>query len=64
LLAGDVAQGSADFPPTTQQIEVHEVLKKELAVAQSELKQLIKKDIAAFNTMLKKKKMPAIITDL
>jgi hypothetical protein len=25
LLAGDVAQGSADFPPTTQQIEVHQV---------------------------------------
>lgn len=64
LLAGDVAQGSADFPPTTQQIEVHQVLKKELAVAQSMLKELIQKDIAAFNTMLKKRNMPTIITNL
>jgi hypothetical protein len=62
LLAGDVAQGSADFPPTAQQIEVHEELKKELIAAQSKLKEFIQKDIAAFNTMLKKRNMPAIIT--
>jgi len=64
LLAGDVAQGSADFPPTTQQIEVHEALKKELTAAQSKLKELIQKDIVAFNKTLKKRKIPAIITDL
>jgi formiminotetrahydrofolate cyclodeaminase len=62
LLAGDVAQGSADFPPTAQQIEVHEELKKELIAAQSKLNEFIQKDIAAFNTMLKKRNMPAIIT--
>jgi len=61
LLAGDIA-GSADFPPTDQQIEVHEELKKELADAEAELSELLDKDIAAFNTLLKEKNIPSIIT--
>jgi hypothetical protein len=40
------------------------VLKKELAVAQSKLKELIQKAIPAFNAMLKKRKIPIIITNL
>ena len=64
ILAGDVAQSSADFPPTTQQIEVHEELKKELAAAQGELNDLIKKDISAFNIMLKARNIPSIITNI
>ena len=61
LLAGDIA-GSADFPPTDQQIEVHDELKKELAAAQEQLNELISKDIDAFNTLLKEKNIPSIIT--
>ncbi len=61
LLAGDIA-GSADSPPTDQQIEVHEELKKELADAEAELSELLDKDIAAFNTLLKEKNIPSIIT--
>ncbi|NQT79414.1 MAG: hypothetical protein HQ555_03345 [Candidatus Aminicenantes bacterium] len=61
LLAGDIA-GSADSPPTDQQIEVHEELKKELADAEAGLSEMLDKDIAAFNTLLKEKNIPSIIT--
>lgn len=60
ILAGDIA-GSADFPPTDQQIEVHEELKKELAAAERELKELIDKDLAAFNMVLKENNINNII---
>lgn len=62
LLAGDVAGMSADFPPTAQQLEVHEELKKELAVALDKLNDLIEKDITAFNMLLKEKNIPSIIS--
>jgi len=61
FLAGVVGAFGADFPPTTQSIEVYEGLKKELATAQSELKELLDKDIPAFNTMLKDKNILNII---
>lgn len=61
LLAGDVANGSADFPPTTQMIEVFEELKKELKEAQGRLKELIDKDIPAFNNLLKENNISHII---
>lgn len=62
LLAGDVANGSADFPPTTQMIEVFEELKKELKEAQGKLKELIDKDTPAFNNLLKENNISHIIT--
>lgn len=52
LLMSDVANDSADFRPTDQQIEVHELLKIELLEAQTQLEKLIKEDIAAFNRLL------------
>ena len=61
LLAGDVAQGSADFPPTDQMNEVHEILKEELAVALGKLNELIDKDIFAFNTLINKNNLNSII---
>jgi photosystem II stability/assembly factor-like uncharacterized protein len=57
LLAGDIAYGSADFPPTDQQIEVHAVLRAELAEAQNRLKYLTEKDLAAFNELLAQKNL-------
>jgi hypothetical protein len=62
VLAGDIAGGSADFPPTDQQVAVHEELKKELASAEKKLSELIAKDIAGFNNLLKEKNIPNIIT--
>jgi hypothetical protein len=44
---------SADFPPTTQQTAVQEELKQRGDKAAQELQQLIGKDLAAFNGMLR-----------
>jgi len=52
LLMSDIANDSADFRPTDQQIEVHELLKSELLEAQAKLEKLIEEDMAAFNRLL------------
>ena len=59
FLAGDI--GKSDFPPTSQQIEVHKMLKEQLVDYQNRLKQLIEKDVKAFNDMLKEKQIPNIL---
>jgi len=59
FLAGSV--GSSDFPPTTQQVEVHEMFKKQLATYQSQLNEMLDKDLPAFNSQLKEKNIPNII---
>jgi photosystem II stability/assembly factor-like uncharacterized protein len=46
-------EGSADFPPTTQQTAVAEELKQRGDKAISEFQQLAAKDLAEFNTMLR-----------
>ncbi len=61
-LAGQV--GDSDFPPTTQQNEVHELLKQQLAKAQEDWKQIETKDLAAFNAMLREKNVPNIIAKM
>ena len=58
-LAGYVGQG--DFPPTTQQVEVHEILKKQLATYQNQFNELLSKDIVAFNNLLREKNIQNII---
>jgi hypothetical protein len=63
ILAGDVANGSADFPPTTQQIAVHQELQSELAPAQSELSKLIAEEIPAFNEMVNGKGVQQIVVN-
>jgi hypothetical protein len=62
FLAGQV--GSSDFPPTDQQIEVHDMLKKQLADYKIRLDQLIEGEIAAYNGKLKAEQLPHILTDL
>jgi hypothetical protein len=52
LLMSDIANDSADFRPTDQQIEVHELLKSELLEAQAKLEKLITEDMATFNRLL------------
>src|SRR3989475_207124 len=58
-LASEV--GSSDFPPTTQQVAVKEELNQQGGKFVQELQQLLAKDIAAFNTMLRGRNIPNII---
>jgi hypothetical protein len=61
ILAGDIG-GSADFPPTQQQLEVHELLKKRLANAQNELDQLLGQELPQFNRLLRDNDLAEIKT--
>ncbi len=58
-LAGYIEQ--TDHPPTTQQVEVHEMFKQQLATHESGLTELLDKDIPEFNALLKEKNIPNII---
>ncbi len=58
-LAGEV--GSTDFPPTAQQIEVHEMYKAQWATYQTELNAVLDEDLAAFNRLLKENKIPHVM---
>jgi photosystem II stability/assembly factor-like uncharacterized protein len=60
-LAAQVAS-SSDFPPTTQQVAVQEELKQQAEKYQQEFQQLVAKDVAAFNAMLRERNIPNIIT--
>jgi photosystem II stability/assembly factor-like uncharacterized protein len=51
----------SDFAPTSQQIEVHEKLKKQLANYQKRFNNLITKDLPEFNVKLKEENIPHII---
>ena len=51
-LAGEV--GSTDFPPTAQQIEVHEMYKAQWAVYRAQIDEVLNEDLTAFNQLLEK----------
>ena len=53
---------SSDFPPTTQQVAVHEELKQQADKCRQELQELLAKDVAAFNALLRERNIPSIIT--
>ena len=55
------AVGSSDFPPTTQQVAVKEELNRQGEQYAQEFQQLLAKDIAAFNTMLRERNVSNII---
>jgi hypothetical protein len=58
-LANEVS--SSDFPPTTQQVAVQEELKQQGEKYLQEYQQLVAKDVAAFNSMLRERNIPNII---
>jgi photosystem II stability/assembly factor-like uncharacterized protein len=58
-LASEVS--SSDFPPTTQQVAVHDELKQQGEKYFQEYQQLMAKDVAAFNALLREKNIPNII---
>ncbi|MGH9710333.1 MAG: sialidase, partial [Candidatus Acidiferrales bacterium] len=51
----------SDFPPTTQQVAVSDELKKQVAQYRNEAQQLMSKDVAAFNSMLRTRNVANII---
>jgi photosystem II stability/assembly factor-like uncharacterized protein len=52
----------ADFPPTHQHREVHEVLRERLAQYEQELEGLINSELAAFNKTLVERELPRVVT--
>jgi len=58
-LASNVA--TADFRPTDQQREVHQVLRDQLAQAQREFEALLQSDVPGFNNLLREKNVTPII---
>ena len=58
-LADDI--GNTDFPPTTQEVEVHKMFKAQLATSQDQLHGLLTKDLPAFNNLIKENGIPNII---
>ena len=61
-LAGNVAV--ADFPPTDQQREVHQVLKQRLQQSQSAFDAILQTDLPAFNRLLQARNLTSVITAL
>ncbi len=52
---------SADFAPTTQQTAVQQELKQQGNESEREMEQVVAKDVAAFNAMLREKNIPNLI---
>ena len=63
-LAGDLEStnwsAGTDAPPTTQQVEVHELLKTRLASYKSRLNEILDTDISSFNSSLTERNYPTI----
>ena len=55
------AGGSADFPPTQQQVEVAQELKQQGDQSRQEIQQLLEKGVAGFNTMLREKNIANLV---
>jgi photosystem II stability/assembly factor-like uncharacterized protein len=69
MLAGKIGHltdqaGSSDFPPTTQQVAVGKELKDQSDQFQQEFQQILTKDVAPFNAMLRDKNIPNIIVKM
>jgi len=52
----------SDFPPTTQQKEVHAMLKKQLASIKQQFDAVVNQDLAAFNKLLRDKNISNVIS--
>ena len=51
----------ADFPPTEQQLEVQKLMEEQLETAQSQLGDLLDRDLAAFSELLRTRNVSNII---
>jgi hypothetical protein len=59
-LADGVA--NIDFPPTTQQREVHGLFKQQIVAHRTQFDALVRRDLAAFNELLRTRQIGNIIT--
>jgi hypothetical protein len=59
-LANGLASG--DFKPTNQQVEVHKDLQDRFKRSQGQLGDVMARDLAAFNDMLRRANLPNIVT--
>jgi photosystem II stability/assembly factor-like uncharacterized protein len=59
-LAGGLA--GADFAPTGQQQEVQGLLRQRVNAQQTALKEVLSKDLASFNSLLRELKIPHVVT--
>ncbi len=56
--------GQSDDPPTSQQLELFELLRRELEAHQERFMELRDGDVAAFNELLREKGVPNVISGL
>lgn len=59
-LAGSV--NSADFAPTKQEIEVHEILKSQLDTHRNRFNEILENELPAFNSLMKENNLLHLIT--
>ena len=64
IYLADRGVASADFPPTDQQLEVQQLLEEQLATAQSQLDELLDRDLAEFNELLRTRNVSNIIAQV
>jgi hypothetical protein len=55
---------SGDFKPTNQQIAVHRELQDRLKTWQGQLGDVLSRDLAAFNDMLRRKNLPSVVAQV
>jgi photosystem II stability/assembly factor-like uncharacterized protein len=53
---------SSDFAPTTQQGEVHDLLKEQIRTYRGQLDRFLSRDVAAFNQLLRQRNIAGVIT--
>jgi hypothetical protein len=53
--------GSSDFRPTDQQLEVQQILARELRGHLAALDALLARELAAFNEMLRQRNVPNVV---
>jgi hypothetical protein len=58
-LAGQIQQ--SDFPPTTQQLEVHRQFTDQLRGLRGRFDELLANDVASFNALLKQRGLPTLV---
>jgi hypothetical protein len=60
-LLSDVAENGADFPPTTQQLSVHDVLHARLDAAARAFETWVTTDLARFRRQVRDADLPDIV---